>query len=113
MKKIFIAYTLATISFTAMAFTTFKNGKVIMLVTVEVKNFTEWKKGFDAGAPIREKAGIKVITVGSAVDNENYITVIEEAENAQVANDFLNMLKEKQKSGELLKMAVKIYDKVE
>lgn len=113
MKNLFIAAGLVVISFASLAFTTFKNGKVIIVVSIEVKNFIEWKKDFDAGAPFREKAGIKVITVCNAIDSENHITVIEEAQNAQSANDFINLLKEKQKSGDLSKMEVKIFDKVE
>lgn len=95
------------------AFTAFKNGKVIMIVSIEVKNFTEWKKMFDAGAPIREKAGIKVVSVCSSVENENNVVVIEEAENVKVATDFLALLKSKQKDGDMTKLDVKMYDKAE
>ncbi|MGZ5283702.1 MAG: DUF3764 family protein, partial [Bacteroidia bacterium] len=97
---------------TTFAFTTFKNGPVIMMITIEVKNFEEWKKGFDAGAPVREKAGIKVLSICTDIDNPNNITVIEEAENAQAANDFLTMLKSKQKQLDVKMIDVKTYDKV-
>ena len=96
-----------------LAFTSFKNGKVIIIVSIEVKNFTEWKKMFDAGAPVREKAGIKVLSVCSLVDNENHIVVIEAAENVKAAQDFLSILKSKQKDGDMSKLDVKIYDKAE
>ena len=112
-KKIF-AVTVLFITITiASAFTPSKNGKVIMIVSLEVKNFTEWKKMFDAGAPVREKAGIKVLSICSSVDNENQVLVIEEAENAKAANEFLAVLKSKQKEGDMTKLDVKIYDKTE
>ncbi|MES2836239.1 MAG: hypothetical protein V4667_01845 [Bacteroidota bacterium] len=91
----------------------FKNGKVIMVVTIEVNNFAEWKKIFDAGAPVREKAGIKVVSVCTATGNENQVIIIEEAVNAQSAHDFLALLKSKQKDGDMSKLDIKMYDKVE
>jgi hypothetical protein len=113
MKNLFIASALLIVCLTTFAFTPAKNGKVIMIVTLEVKSFTEWKKGFDAGAPIREKAGIKVLSVCSARENENQIVVIEEAESAQAAQDFLTVLKSKQKEGDISKLDIKLYDKAE
>lgn len=84
-----------------------------MIVSIEVKSFTEWKKMFDAGAPVREKAGIKVLSVCSLVGNENQIVVIEEAENAKAAQDFLSLLKSKQKNGDMTKLNVKMYNQAE
>lgn len=112
-KKMFAATVLLTVMATSIGFAPFKNGKVILIITVEVKNFTDWKKGFDAGAIVREKAGIKVLSVCSSIENENQIIVIEEAENAQSAHDFLALLKSKQKEGDLSKLEIKMYDKAE
>lgn len=112
-KKLFTATLLSIIMLVTSAFTPPKNGKVIMIITLEVKSFTEWKKGFDAGSAIREKAGIKVVSVCSSVENENQIVVIEEAESAQAAHDFLAILKSKQKDGDISKLEIKIYDKAE
>lgn len=112
-KNLIIAATLFIVGLTTMAFTTFKDGKVIMMVTIEVKNAAEWKKSFDAGAPIREKAGIKVISIYSAMNNENNITIIEEAVSEKAANDFLAVLKAKQQSGDMAKMDVKLFSKIE
>ncbi|NBV14673.1 MAG: hypothetical protein EBS07_11490 [Sphingobacteriia bacterium] len=84
-----------------------------MMVSIEVKNYADWKKMFDAGAPIREKAGIKVLSICSLVENENQVIVIEEAENAQAAHDFLSLLKSRQKEGDMTKLEVKIYNKIE
>lgn len=113
MKNLIIGGVLMIVAFTTMAFTTLKEGKVIMIITLEVKSFTEWKKGFDAGAPVREKAGIKVLSVCSSIENENQIIVIEEAANAQAAHDFLLLLKSKQKEGDVSKLDVKLYDKAD
>ncbi|MES2588130.1 MAG: hypothetical protein V4622_04065 [Bacteroidota bacterium] len=113
MKKLIktSAFILATLIFCS--FTPPKNGKVVLMISLEVKNFSEWKTGFDAGAPVREKAGIKVISVCSALDNENQITVIEEAANLQTANDFVAVLKSKVKEGDFKNFKITIYDKAE
>jgi hypothetical protein len=113
MKNILITTALIFTAFITSAFKSFDNGKVIMLITLEVKNFAEWKKNFDAGAPAREKAGIKVLNICSAPDNENFVTVIEEAENAQAAHDFLTLLKEKLKGGDTSAPVVKILNKIQ
>ncbi|HEY0031292.1 MAG TPA: hypothetical protein VGC65_11075 [Bacteroidia bacterium] len=113
MKNLLIPAALILLSLSTIAFKPFRNGKVIMIISIEVKNFTEWKKAFDAGSPVREKNGIKVISVCSATENENHVIVIEEAENAQAAHDFLTLLKAKQQSGDISKMDVKLYDKAE
>lgn len=99
----------------AFAETPFKNGKVILMITLEVNNVSEWKVKFDAGAPVREKAGIKVLSVCSDPLNEKTITVIEEAENAQAAHDFMLKLKAaKEKSGDTASIKeVKLLDKVD
>ena len=78
-KKTVPATLLIALMIITSAFTTFKNEKVILIITLEVKSFVEWKKGFDAGAPVREKAGIKVLSVCTSIENENQIVVIEEA----------------------------------
>ncbi len=95
------------------AFAAFKNGKVVLMIEVDVPNFTEWKTKFDAGAQVREKAGIKVISICTSVEKPNHILVVEEAENAQVAHDFVTVLKSRQKAGDMLKMSIKMYDKAE
>jgi hypothetical protein len=112
-KNLSIAATLFIVGLTTMAFTTFKDGKVIMMVSIEVKNVAEWKKSFEAGAPAREKAGIKVISICSAMDNETHITVIEEAVSEKAATDFLAILKAKQQAGDMTKMDVKLFAKME
>ncbi len=100
---------------TIIASTPFKNGKIILIISVEVDNFETWKSKFDAGAPVREKAGIKVLSVCTHPENTRLVTVIEEAENAQSAHDFMLKLKAaKEKSGDTSVMKeVKLLDKAE
>lgn len=113
MKKIYIVASLLLAGLATLAFAPFKNGKVIMIVSIETKDLTAFKKAFDAGAPIREKAGIKVLSVCSSTENENKVIVIEEAESAQAAHDFITVLKSRQKAGDMSKLDIKMYDKVE
>ena len=49
------------------------------LVSSEVEDFAAWKKGFDAGAALRDKYGIRLHGVYSAHDNPNHVTVHTEA----------------------------------
>lgn len=112
-KKITAAAVFCIIVVLSSAFAPVKTGKVILIVSVEGKNFAEWKKVFDAGSPVREKAGIKVISICSATENANQVVVVEEAENAKAASDFLAVLRAKQKDGDMSKLDVKIYDKAE
>ncbi|MES2477990.1 MAG: hypothetical protein V4561_02820 [Bacteroidota bacterium] len=109
-KKLLILTALSSITMTNTAFTSLKNGKVLMIVTLEVKNFTVWKKMFDSGASVRENAGVKVISISTSLENENQIVVIEEAKSAQAAHDFLRVLQSKQKDGDMSGLDVKLYD---
>jgi hypothetical protein len=113
LKNILTASALLIVMAMTISFTSEKNGKVIMLVTLESKNYSEWKKNFDLGAEAREKAGIKVISIGTSVEDPNKILVIEEATSLQAANEFMAMLKSKQKEGSVPPLEVKIYDKSE
>lgn len=111
-KIITMTVVCATIAVTT-AFAAFKNGKVVLMIEVDVPNYTEWKTKFDAGAPVREKAGVKVLSICTSVENPNHILVVEEAESAQVAHDFVTVLKSRQKAGDMSKMNIRMYDKAE
>lgn len=112
-KKVFIIVILLGAMATAQAFSSFNNSKVVMMVTVEVSNYTEWKKAFDAGAPVREKAGINILCICRSVTDQNQVMVIEEAANAEAAHNFLKVLQSRQKTGDLSKLDVKLFDKAE
>jgi hypothetical protein len=51
----------------------------------KVGNFTKWLHGFEQGKAMREQAGIKVQGVYRSVDDQNYVTVISEVPNADMA----------------------------
>ena len=62
---------------------------VTVIITHEVKDFAEWKKGFDADEPNRANAGIKTGSLYTAFENSNLVTVIFDAPNADVVNGML------------------------
>jgi hypothetical protein len=59
------------------------------IMTHEVKNFTEWKKVFDAGEPLRQHSGVTINGVYRSVDNPNHITIIMESPDSRVVQGFL------------------------
>ena len=63
---------------------------VTAILTHEVKNYSDWKKGFDEGEPMRQQAGIKTKGVYSSVDNANHVTIIAEFPSAEVVQGFLS-----------------------
>ncbi|MDF2435860.1 MAG: hypothetical protein K0Q95_236 [Bacteroidota bacterium] len=56
----------------------------------KVENFSKWLQGFEAGKAMREEAGIKVQGVYQSVDDQNYVTVISEVPNADMARAILS-----------------------
>ena len=87
-KTILTLAVLLSATLLTVAFKTAGEKKVVLQITHEVKNYAEWKKGFDAGKPDRDKAGIKTMGVYTSVDNANLVTVITEAPSAEVAKGF-------------------------
>jgi len=59
--------------------------ETLLIISHEVKNFDTWKTAFEAGEPLRAEAGVKVKGVYRAADQENMVTVITQAPNAEVA----------------------------
>ncbi len=60
------------------------------ILSHEVKNFAEWKTQFESGEAMREKVGVKVTGVFSAVNNPNHVTVIAEFPSKEVLDGFMN-----------------------
>jgi hypothetical protein len=117
MKKVIIPAVLVVVTLSMLAF---KNAgaekNVTVINTVEVKDFATFKSAFDAGEPIRQKAGIKVINVYQSVDNANVVTVVEEAASAESAKAFFSDPKAKEamaKSGVVSKVDFRILTKVQ
>ncbi len=59
--------------------------KTLLVVTHEVKEYSTWKQAFDEGEQMRNDAGLKLVGVFQAADNQNMVTVITEAPNVEVA----------------------------
>jgi hypothetical protein len=55
----------------------------------EVKNFAEWKKGFDADASNRAEMGINITGVYQSCDNPNEVVVFAEVPSMEAIHAFL------------------------
>ncbi len=62
---------------------------VTTILTHEVKDFTEWKKGFDADGANRSQMGVKVTGVYQSVENPNMVTVITEVPSVGAIKGFM------------------------
>lgn len=62
---------------------------VTTILSHEVKNYSDWKKGFDAGEAQRVQAGVKSSSAYNSVDNPNYVTVIAEFPSAEAVRGFM------------------------
>jgi quinol monooxygenase YgiN len=89
-------------------------GKVLVIVTHEVKDYATWRKGYDADASNRKKAGFKVTGVYADVNNPNLISVIGEFPSAAAADAFTTspLLKDvMEKAGVIGKPEIKVLAK--
>jgi hypothetical protein len=64
--------------------------KVALQITHEVKNFEEWKKGFDADESNRASMGVKITGVYTSIENPNLVTVMSEVPSVESAKGFLS-----------------------
>ena len=117
MKKVIISAAVLAITVVSFAFKYAEAGKSVTIInTIEVKDFAEFKKGFDAGEPMREKGGIKVLNIYHSVDNKNLVTIVEEAASADAAKQFFSnpdMKIAMEKTGVISKPEMKILYKVQ
>ena len=87
---------------------------VTLIVTHEVKNFADWKKAFESDSSNRDKAGMQLVGLYTALDNGNMVTIIFTAPSPEVVNammgnkDFQEVL---QKAGVISKPEVKLLNK--
>ena len=63
---------------------------ITVIVTHEIKNYSDWRKVFDADEVNRFKAGFKSTGVFHSVDNANMITIIGEAPSVEAINGFMS-----------------------
>lgn len=61
---------------------------VTVIMQHEVKDFAQWKTGFDADEPNRAKVGIKLSGLYTSVKNPNDVTMIFEAPGLDVLEAF-------------------------
>ena len=88
-----------------------QGGKVVVIVTHEVKDYSSWRKGFDADESNRKSAGFKVWNVCSAENNPNMVSVIGEFPSAAAAEAFTTSPKLKEtmeKAGVVGKPDIKV-----
>ncbi|HEY0668140.1 MAG TPA: DUF3764 family protein [Sphingobacteriaceae bacterium] len=63
---------------------------ITAIIQHEVKDFSEWKKVFDADQPNVEKAGAKLLGIYTSVKNPNDVTMIFEAPNAELYDTLMS-----------------------
>lgn len=86
-----------------------------VILTHEVKNVAEWKKGFDAGEAMRAQAGVKTLGVYTAVDKPNHVTVSTEFPSMEAVNGFManpQLKADMEKAGVIGAADVKILNKL-
>jgi hypothetical protein len=69
-----------------------QNFKIMKTVIVshEVKNYSAWRKVYDADEVNRSKAGFKTIGEYQSVDNPNLVTIIGETPSAEAIMKFMS-----------------------
>jgi heme-degrading monooxygenase HmoA len=88
---------------------------VTVVLSHDVTNFEEWKKGFDSGESLRQQNGIKTHGVYNSVDNRNRVTVITEFPNKEAVQGFIsspNLKADMEKAGVVGAPEVKILNKI-
>jgi hypothetical protein len=116
MKKVIIL-SIAIIAIISVAFKSATNDqKVTIYISHEVKDYDVWKKGFDADAVNRDKAGFKLTALYRATNNPNIIVGIMEAPSAEAAQNFLgnpDLKAAMEKAGVISAPDIKILNKVQ
>ncbi len=88
MKKLILTTLLFAAIVTVYAFKT-ADEKVTIIVSHVVKDFSSWKKGFDADEVNRKAAGISVVAVYASTENPNEATIVLEAPSLAVAKGMI------------------------
>jgi hypothetical protein len=66
-----------------------QNTMVTVIVTHEVKNYSDWRKVYDEDEKNRSNAGINMTGVYQCVEDPNVITVVGEAQSVEVCKNFM------------------------
>jgi hypothetical protein len=72
-----------------------------VIITHEVKNYSNWRKVYDADEVNRTKAGVNLTGVYRSVNNPNLITMVGEVPSVEVFTSFMSnpKLKEAMEQG--------------
>jgi quinol monooxygenase YgiN len=62
---------------------------VMVILKHTVEDFDRWKQGFDAGEPMRQKAGARLFSLSRDATNPNTVIVITHWESAEQARTFM------------------------
>lgn len=87
-----------------------------VILTHEVKNYSEWKTVYDADEENRTKAGFHVSDLYHSIDNPNMITIIGEVLSVEALTNFMSnpLLKEAMEQGGVIGVPeVKILSKIQ
>ena len=87
-----------------------------VIITHEVKDFKEWKVGYDGHESARAAAGFKVDSLYQSVSNTNEVTIIGTFPGIDAVNGFVNSpgLKETmEKFGVISQPEIKVLNKVQ
>jgi hypothetical protein len=87
-----------------------------VILSHEVNNFEEWKKGFDSNEEMRTKAGIVLKGVFSNIGNDNHVTIMTEFPSKEVFDGFMSnpdLQSDMAKAGVIGKPEVKVLNKVQ
>jgi hypothetical protein len=63
---------------------------VTTILTHEVKDFSEWKKGFDGDVANRDAMGVNISGVYRAAENPNMVTVIGTVPSLEAVQAFMS-----------------------
>ncbi|NVO18331.1 MAG: DUF3764 family protein [Bacteroidetes bacterium] len=88
---------------------------VTAILSHEVRNYSDWKKVFDADEVNRTKAGFNIHSLYHSVDNPNKITLIGEVPSVEALHSFMTNpeLKAAMEKGGVIGMPeVKILSKI-
>ena len=85
------------------------------IITHEVKNYSDWRKVYDADEENRTNAGFLITGVYQSVSNPNLITIVGETQSEEALTNFMAnpKLKEAMEQGGVIGMPdVKILNRV-
>lgn len=69
---------------------TYGGKMVTVIIQHEVRDFTEWKKTFDADESNRVEAGVNLMGLFTSVKNPNDVTMIFEAPNPELFGQMMS-----------------------